>query len=110
MPQGSIGALSRYDFQFCAGGPLVGRSIADFQLIGNRAGGLAKMLIDGAAHVLPNLQLFFPSGTIVGAERVTVNGAFVDGAYMTSATVYGVGYSVLALIAAIVIFGRRDFV
>jgi len=95
---------------FAIGVFIVGRSIADLQMIGDRAGGTTKTVIDASIHVIPNLQLFFPSGTIVGAERVTVNGAFVNAEYLTNASVYGVGYSLVALFVAIIIFSRRDFV
>ncbi len=89
---------------------VVGRSISDLQMIGNRAGGMTKSLVQASTHVIPNLNLFFPSGTIVGAERVTVNGQFVNAAYLFDTTIYGVGYSLIALFVAILIFNRRDFV
>ncbi|MDZ4694674.1 MAG: ABC transporter permease subunit [Deltaproteobacteria bacterium] len=95
---------------FALGVFVVGRSISDLQMIGNRAGGMTKSLIQASTYVIPNLNVFFPSGTIVGAERVTVNGQFVNSAYLVDATIYGVGYSLIALFVAIVIFNRRDFV
>lgn len=89
---------------------LVGRSINDLRMIGKRAGGTVELLLSGLCEVLPNLHLFVPSGTIIGAERVTVQGRFVDAAYLLHATGYGVGYALLALLLAIGIFSRRDFV
>ena len=60
--------------------------------------------------VVPNLHLFYPSGAIVGAEEVSVHRQFVGADYMLTATAYGVAYSVVVLVLAMVIFRRRDFV
>lgn len=95
---------------FALGLFIVGRSTPDLLEMGRRMGGGAELVVTGLAKLIPNLHLFFPSGTIVGVERVTVHQAFVDASYLVWTTLYGFGYSALALGAAILIFRRRDFV
>ena len=95
---------------FAMGCFVVGRSVPDIQALGKHMGGGAKIVIEGATRVLPNLHLFYPSGAIVGAEQVTVHKELVGAAYMVSTTAYGLGYSAVVLIVAMLIFRRRDFV
>ena len=59
---------------------------------------------------MPNLHLFYPSGAIVGAEDLSVHRQFVGPDYILSATGYGIGYSVVVLVLAMLIFRKRDFV
>jgi ABC-type transport system involved in multi-copper enzyme maturation permease subunit len=95
---------------FSLGVFVVGRSVPDLRQIAARAGGGVARLIDAAATVLPNLHLFYPSGTIIGADRATVHSQFVGASYLLWTTLYGVGYSVAVLALAMFIFRRRDFV
>lgn len=89
---------------------VVGRAIPDFTEMGHKAGGLAAIAVDWAGKFLPNLHLFFPSGAIVGASRVSVHGELVNLGYVVSATAYGFAYSALVVALAIAIFRKRDFV
>ena len=95
---------------FSLGVFVVGRSVPDVRALGDRIGGGGGRLLGGFAAVLPNLHLFYPSGTIVGAERVTVHGQFVGLGYLGWTTGYALGYSALVLALAMLIFRRRDFV
>ncbi len=95
---------------FALGFFIVGRSIPDLRLLAAKAGPGGKALIDGAATVLPNLHLFYPSGTIIGAEHVSVHGKLVGSEYLLWTTAYGFGYSLVVLVLAMLIFSRRDFV
>jgi ABC-type transport system involved in multi-copper enzyme maturation permease subunit len=95
---------------FAFGCFVVGRSVPDIQALAQRLGGAARTAMDAAAMLLPNLHLFYPSGTIVGAESVSVHGTFVGARYLIWTTAYGVGYSVIVLLLAMLIFRRRDFV
>jgi hypothetical protein len=63
-----------------------------------------------ACDLVPNLHLFYPSGSIVGAQQVSVHRQFVGADYILSATGYGVTYSLVVLGLAMLIFRRRDFV
>ena len=88
----------------------VGRATPDFVEMGRRAGGVAEVAVGLAVKVIPNLHLFFPSGAVVGAKHVSVHAALVDMRYMVFTTIYGLGYSVMAVAVAIIIFRKRDFI
>lgn len=95
---------------FALGVFVVGRSVPDIVQLASRSDGAARTSMLTAARVLPNLHLFYPSGAIIGAERVSVHGRFVDAGYMLGTTAYGVAYSLAVLVLAMAIFTRRDFV
>jgi ABC-type transport system involved in multi-copper enzyme maturation permease subunit len=95
---------------FALGLFVVGRSVPEIQALGSKMGGAARSVIEGAVWLLPNLHLFYPSGAIVGAERVSIHATFVGARYLGWTTVYGVGYSVALLLLAMLIFRKRDFV
>lgn len=95
---------------FALGVFVVGRSIPDVVQLAGKAGGGLRAVLLGSAKVLPNLHLFYPSGAIVGADRVSVHSVFVNGEYLLWNTVYGVGYSAVVVLLAMLIFSRRDFV
>jgi ABC-type transport system involved in multi-copper enzyme maturation permease subunit len=95
---------------FAFGFFVVGRSVPDIRALGERVGGGVRTLFDAATAVLPNLHLFYPSGSIVGAETVSVHAQFVSARYLAATTAYGVGYSLVVLVFAMLIFRRRDFV
>lgn len=95
---------------FALGCFAVGRSVPDLKALGQKSGPLVKALLDGGATVVPNLHLFYPSGAIIGAEHVSVHGDFVGPGYLLWTTAYGIGYSLVVLILAMLIFRKRDFV
>jgi ABC-type transport system involved in multi-copper enzyme maturation permease subunit len=95
---------------FSLGVFVVGRQVPDIRQLGARVGGGTGRLLDALASVLPNLHLFTPSGTIMGAERISVHGTFVGPAYLGWVTAYAIGYAALLLGLAMLIFRRRDFV
>jgi ABC-type transport system involved in multi-copper enzyme maturation permease subunit len=95
---------------FSVGFFVVGRSVPDIRALAEKSGPAMRAALDGGALVVPNLHLFYPSGAIIGAEHMSVNGTFVGAPYLISTTVYGVGYSVVVLVVAMLIFRRRDFV
>jgi ABC-type transport system involved in multi-copper enzyme maturation permease subunit len=70
---------------------------------------LARALT-GATSILPDLHLFFVSGTVENGHPVTVHGDYVGWSYVASATSYGLLYAACVLLLAVVIFSRRDFV
>ena len=95
---------------FALGLFILGRSVPEIQALGERMGGTARAVIAGLTGVLPNLHLFYPSGSIVGAENVSVHGSFVGSRYLLTSTGYGLGYSLAVLLLAMLIFRKRDFV
>jgi ABC-type transport system involved in multi-copper enzyme maturation permease subunit len=95
---------------FALGFFVVGRSVPDIRAIGEKMGPGAKTVLDVFCNLMPNMHLFYPSGAIVGAEDLSVHRQFVGADYMLSATAYGVGYSLVVLVLAMLIFRKRDFV
>jgi ABC-type transport system involved in multi-copper enzyme maturation permease subunit len=95
---------------FALGVFVVGRSVPEIQALASRMGGSARTVIDAVVAVLPNLHLFYPSGAIIGADKVSVHATFVGGRYIGWTTAYGVGYSLAVLLLAMLIFRKRDFV
>lgn len=95
---------------FSLGVFVVGRQVPDLRQLADRIGGGFGRGLRLATGILPDLHLFTPSGTIVGAQRVSVHNQFVGAAYLGSVTVYALCYSALVLGLAVVIFRRRNFV
>lgn len=95
---------------FALGCFVVGRSLPEIRALGAKSGEATRTLLDLGSQILPNLHLFYPSGTIIGAERVSVHETFVGFDYLVSTTAYGVGYSVIVLALAMLVFRKRDFV
>jgi ABC-type transport system involved in multi-copper enzyme maturation permease subunit len=95
---------------FSLGCFVVGRSIPDIRALGEKLGPAARAVFNLLCNVAPNLHLFYPSGAIVGAEEVSVHRQFVGADYILTATGYGLAYSVIVLILAMLIFRKRDFV
>jgi hypothetical protein len=89
---------------------MVGRSVPDIRALAAKLGPLAKTVLDTGCNLIPNMHLFYPSGAIVGAEEVSVHRDFVGASYLLTTTGYGVAYSLIVLILAMLIFRKRDFV
>jgi ABC-type transport system involved in multi-copper enzyme maturation permease subunit len=69
-----------------------------------------RAILRVAMRVFPDLNLFYVSGELVRGQRVTVHGAYVDWSYVAVAGAYGACYAALALVLAMLLFSRRDFV
>jgi ABC-type transport system involved in multi-copper enzyme maturation permease subunit len=95
---------------FALGCFVVGRSVPDIRALGDKMSPSTKGLLNFICNLIPNLHLFYPSGAIVGAEEVSVHRQFVGADYVLSATAYGVTYSLVVLVLAMLIFRKRDFV
>jgi len=95
---------------FALGLFVVGRSVPEIAALGEKMGGGAATAIQAVCAMLPNLHLFYPSGSIINAEAVSIHTEFVGAAYMTWTSVYGIGYSLVVLVLAMLVFRRRDFV
>ena len=61
-------------------------------------------------YVVPDLHLFYVSGSMIGGQAVSVHGAFVSWQYVAFAGGYAVLYISIALLGAVILFSRRDFV
>ncbi len=95
---------------FALGCFIVGRAVPDLRALGKASGGVARILFEAGCTVVPNLHLFYPSGAIVGAQVASIHRDFVGADYMIWTTLYGLGYSLVVLILAMLIFRKRDFV
>jgi ABC-type transport system involved in multi-copper enzyme maturation permease subunit len=95
---------------FSLGCFVVGRSVPEIRALGGKVGPAGKAILDLFCDLVPNLHLFYPSGAIVGAEEVSVHRQFVGADYILTATGYGLAYSVVVLLFAMLIFRKRDFV
>ncbi|HJZ85794.1 MAG TPA: hypothetical protein VKN99_11520, partial [Polyangia bacterium] len=93
---------------FTLGVFVLGRSTPDIRQVAGRMGA-AKPLLRALAAVLPDLHMFYVSGSPVGGEPVSVHGDFVDWSYVAVASGYGLGYAAILLLLAALIFRRRDF-
>ncbi|HWE30561.1 MAG TPA: ABC transporter permease [Polyangia bacterium] len=69
-----------------------------------------RLLVRGGMRLFPDLHLFYVSGSMVGGQHVSVHGPFVDWSYVAVAGAYGALYSAAAIVLAMIIFARRDFV
>jgi Cu-processing system permease protein len=73
-------------------------------------GALIELPLRLALRIVPDLHLFAVSGGTVDGTHVSVHGEFVDWSYVGMAGGYAALYIGMLLLAAIVIFSRRDFV
>jgi Cu-processing system permease protein len=60
-------------------------------------------------RIVPDLHLFYVSGSMLGGRAVSVHGDYVDWSYVGSASAYGLLYAGCALALAMLLFARRDF-
>jgi ABC-type transport system involved in multi-copper enzyme maturation permease subunit len=88
---------------------VVGRSTPELLAVAKKMGD-AGTVIRAVAAIVPDLHLFFVSGSLMGGQHVSVHGDYVGWPYVVSTCVYGVTYTALLLLAASLIFRRRDFV
>jgi ABC-type transport system involved in multi-copper enzyme maturation permease subunit len=95
---------------FALGCFVVGRSVPDIRALGTKLGAGSRAVLNVLCDVMPNMHLFYPSGAIVGAEQVSVHRDFVGMDYILSTTGYGLCYSLVVLLLAMLVFRKRDFV
>lgn len=83
---------------------VVGHLTWSFKLLeGLVTGAVARGVLRGLYIVLPNLERFNVRGELV-------HGVEISGLQVGLATVYGLAYTAVVLIAAMAIFERRDFI
>jgi len=81
---------------------IIGHMSADLRAFGQKAGGAARPITEALYHVLPNLRNF-------DVKAQVVYGLPIPGDLVTYVLLYGAVYVSLVLVAATLIFERRDF-
>jgi len=66
--------------------------------------------LDGVSSVLPNLNLFYPSGKMVEGSWASIQGQFVSTGYLAATIGYGLAYTLVLLLFATLLLRRRDFI
>jgi ABC-type transport system involved in multi-copper enzyme maturation permease subunit len=90
---------------------LLGRNADEFGALAAQVKSIpAKALLRALAVGLPNLNLFYPSGSDVDGRHVSVHGTFVDWSYVGVAAAYALLYTIAAVGLATLLFRRRDLV
>jgi len=72
--------------------------------------GWLRAVADATLYVVPDLHLFAVSGRTVDGVDVSVHADFVSWGYVAAAAGHGLGWAAALLVAACVVFQRRDFV
>jgi ABC-type transport system involved in multi-copper enzyme maturation permease subunit len=95
---------------FTLGLYVIGRSTPEIrELIGKLHSPVLRGVLSGALRLVPDLHIFYVSGSMVEGQYATVHGAYVDWGYVATASAYGILYVACALTLAILLFSRRDF-
>jgi len=68
-----------------------------------------QLVLGALLRIVPDLHLFYVSGSMVGGRVVSVHGDYVDWSYVGTASAYGLFYAGCALALAMLLFARRDF-
>lgn len=71
-------------------------------------GTLGGDVLSVVADVLPDFHAFYVSGADLGKGVVSIHESFVSWSYVVSAAAYGLAYAALCLMAAALLFTRRD--
>lgn len=61
-------------------------------------------------YLFPNLYLFYPSGKAIEENWISVHQNFIQMEYLLKVTGYGLLYTAVCLVLAMVIFNRRDLI
>jgi ABC-type transport system involved in multi-copper enzyme maturation permease subunit len=80
-------------------------ALARTRLSGRPEGEVIELLV----LALPDFHAFYVSGADLGAEGiVSIHESFVSWSYVAQVCAYSAAYSALCLLAAVILFGRRD--
>lgn len=90
---------------------VLGRSAPELGALATKMkGGPMAWLLRGLAAGLPNLNLFYVTGSEVDGTHVSVHGKFVDWGYVAMASGYALLYVAATVGLAVLLFRRRDLV
>lgn len=89
----------------------VGRSLPELREVMNKLElGTGGVVLKSVLYVVPDLRLFYVSGSLIDGRWVSIHGDFIAWSYVAGTLVYAVGYAAVALTLASIFFSRRDFV
>lgn len=90
---------------------VIGRNTAELEAFatGKLDGSLGGTVLNGALELLPDFRMFFVSGANFDETIVSVHQSFVSWGYVGSAALYAGAYGGACLLAAVLLFSRRDF-
>jgi ABC-type transport system involved in multi-copper enzyme maturation permease subunit len=90
---------------------LLGRSVPDIRHIAAKVHNPAlSLLLSAIGRLVPNLRLFYATGTELNLEHASVHSVFPDWSYVGSAGGYALLYVTVALMLSMLFFSRRDFI
>lgn len=90
---------------------VIGLSTDTIRVLLNKVPTAVSLLLKTMLHIVPDLRMFYVSGTMLNNHHVTVHdGKYVDWVYVAMASGYGGAYAACALLLSIVIFSKRDFI
>jgi len=95
---------------FAASMWLLGRITPDIEAAARSSSDVIQWTTKVALEITPDLHLFSISGRTLEGAAVSVNGDFVSWAYVATAALHGLGWTVGLLAFAALLFHRRDFV
>ena len=90
---------------------VIGRNSAELEAFasGKLDGSAGGSVLHAILVVLPDFRMFFVSGANFDEAVVSVHESFVSWAYVGSAAGYAAAYGGMCLVAAVLLFQRRDF-
>jgi ABC-type transport system involved in multi-copper enzyme maturation permease subunit len=80
------------------------------QLVTKLPEGAGQTVAAAALRIVPDLHVFYVSGSMVDGRYVSVHGDFIAWGYVAIAALYAIGYVACTLTLASIFFSRRDFV
>lgn len=90
---------------------LVGRSVPDIRALAARLDlEPVSTLLSALSRVVPNLRLFYVTGSENGGAYISVHLGFPDWTYVATAAAYALLYVAVTLVVACWLFSRRDFI
>ena len=95
---------------------MLGRSVPDIKALSIKmmepedGNIVAAWVLDIVTRILPNLRVFYASGTENGGAYASVHSVFPDWTYVGIAAGYAGLYATLVLMLAMLLFSRRDFI
>lgn len=90
---------------------VIGLSTDSLRLLVKKLPDGGERLASALLRVIPDLRMFYVSGSMLNNRWVSVHqGEYVDWSYVAWAAGYGAAYAAVALVLAMMIFSRRDFI